>query len=317
VTRPPDERLLVCEELNSAIDALLGNGGRLDVIYPADQPHTAIMRHNGQLVRLTTCPEAPPPGDLGEFRPEFLLTTAGASPGEGRAGMLYRDLIPSRLGGRYIASHITIPNGGPVADWVHFHRIAFQLIVVRSGWVRVVYEDQGDPFVMLPGDLVVQPPTIRHQVLESSDGLEVIEIGSPALHETVADHELELPTGRVDPQRDFGGQRFLRHVAADKPWTEFDGSEAQETQVAEVTKGAVTARMLRPASARIAIPPCDGELVFGFVMAGGARLDCCGDHTIGPADAFVVPPGEAWSLDRMSPDFQLLHVTGGGAAKSG
>ena len=38
--------------------------------------------------------------------------------------MLYRDLIPSRLGGRYIASHITIAEGGPVADWVHFHRIA-------------------------------------------------------------------------------------------------------------------------------------------------------------------------------------------------
>ena len=34
----------------------------------------------------------------------------------GRAGMHYRDLIPSRLGGSIIASHIRIPEGGPVPD---------------------------------------------------------------------------------------------------------------------------------------------------------------------------------------------------------
>ena len=62
--------------------------------------------------------------------------------------MLYRDLIPGRLGGRYIASHITIERGGPVADWVHYHQIALQVIVVRRGWVRVVYEGEGEPFVV-------------------------------------------------------------------------------------------------------------------------------------------------------------------------
>ena len=30
--------------------------------------------------------------------------------------MHYRDLIPSRLGGSIIASHIRIPDGGPVPD---------------------------------------------------------------------------------------------------------------------------------------------------------------------------------------------------------
>src|SRR5206468_1250390 len=99
--------------------------------------------------RLTTQPGAPePPRELPPFKPEFVVTRAAADGGEGRAGMLYRDLIPNRLGGRYIASHIRIIEGGPVADWVHFHRIAFQVIAVRRGWVRVVYEDQGEPFVM-------------------------------------------------------------------------------------------------------------------------------------------------------------------------
>jgi hypothetical protein len=40
-----------------------------------------------------------------------------------RAGMQYRDLIPGRLGGRFIASHIRIPDGGDVPDYVHYHRI--------------------------------------------------------------------------------------------------------------------------------------------------------------------------------------------------
>ena len=52
--------------------------------------------------------------------------------------------IPDRLGGSaIIASHIRIPEGGPVGDSVHFHRVGFQLIFCYKGWVEVVYEDQG------------------------------------------------------------------------------------------------------------------------------------------------------------------------------
>ena len=184
------DREIVAEDLNAALNDLRREGFTLDVIYPADDPHTAILSRASERVRLTTQPGAPdPPAEPPAFAPEFVLTHAGADGGEGRAGMLYRDLIPSRLGGRYIASHITIREGGPVSDWVHFHRIAFQMIAVRRGWVRVVYEDQGEPFVMEAGDLVLQPPEIRHRVLESSPGLEVVEITCPALHETFADHE--------------------------------------------------------------------------------------------------------------------------------
>ena len=128
--------------------------------------------------------------------------------------MQYRDLIPSRLGGRFIASHIRIPDGGPVPDYVHFHHIRFQMIYCKAGWARLVYEDQGEPFLFHAGDCVLQPPEIRHRVLEASDGLEVIEIGCPAVHETFADHAMTLPTPHLLPERDFGGQRFVRHVAA-------------------------------------------------------------------------------------------------------
>jgi quercetin dioxygenase-like cupin family protein len=301
----------VCQDLDAAIEELRSGGFRLDVIYPADEPHTAVLTNGGTSVRLTTKPEAAQAcGVLPPLQPEFVLTRATGEAAQGRAGMLYRDLIPGRLGGRYIASHITIPQGGPVSDWVHFHRIALQLICVRKGWVRVVYQDQGEPFVMNAGDLVLQPPGIRHQVLESSAGLEVIEVSCPALHETFADHEMNLPTGRFDPGRLFSGQRFLHHVAKNGAWRPFGGGEAQETGVDDATCGLAEVRSIRRAeSGEIDFAPHDRELVFGFVLEGSTCLDYQGTHALGPADAFVIRPGEPWSLGGASPDFRLLHVT--------
>ena len=297
----------VCADLNAAIEQAQDEGYRLDVIYPADDPHDAILSGPGGTLRLTTNPGAPrPTAELPPFQPDFVLTRAADESGAGRAGMLYRDLITSRLGGRYVASHITIPGGGPVADWVHYHRVEFQMIAVRSGWVRVVYEGQGEPFVMRAGDVVLQPPGIRHRVLESGDGLEVVEIGAPALHETFADHELVLPTGKEDPQRLFGGQHFLRHVAAETEWTPFDGGEAQETAMLVATGGLADVRIVRGNSD---FKPHDGELAFGFVLSGSAQLVRGDALPIGPADAFVIPPDEPWSITAASDDFHLLHVT--------
>jgi quercetin dioxygenase-like cupin family protein len=120
--------------------------------------------------------------------------------------MDYRDLVPDRRGGALIASHIRVERGGPVADYVHYHDVRAQLIYCVRGWVRLVYEDQGEPFVMTEGDCVVQPPQIRHRVLECSPGLEVVEVAAPAVHATHVDHDLALPTQRRD--RTYSGQRF-------------------------------------------------------------------------------------------------------------
>jgi len=157
---------------------------------------------------------------------------------------------------------------------------------------------------------VVQPPTIRHRVLESSPGLEVVELGCPALHETVADHQMHLPTDRVDSARSFGGQRFLRHVASAAPWAALHGYEAQVTGVKGATNGLADVQFVRPGEAtRASLPSHDGELQFGFILEGSAQLHHNGSYQLGPADAFVIPPGEAWSLSELSPDLQLLHVS--------
>ena len=125
--------------------------------------------------------------------------------------MVYRDLLPEREGGRFIASHITIADGGPVPDYVHHHDIRFQVIHCVRGWVRVVYEDQGEPFTMHAGDTVLQPPHIRHRVLESSPGLEVFEVTAPAEHPTFVEHDITLPTGAV------GARPRLRRPALRPP----------------------------------------------------------------------------------------------------
>ena len=96
--------------------------------------------------------------------------------------MLYRDLIPSAGADATLLRTSPFPKEarcrlGPLPP----HR--FSGARRRRGWVRLVYEDQGEPFVLKAGDLVLQPPEIRHRVLESSTGLEVVEIASPAVHE--------------------------------------------------------------------------------------------------------------------------------------
>lgn len=295
-----------CEDLNLAIEDLRRKGFRLDAIYPAEDPTSAVLSRGSESVRLAV-PGAPVlPAALPGFRAEFVLTHAGGQSSEGRAGMLYRDLIPGRTGGRYVASHITIPEGGPVSDWVHYHRIALQMIFVRRGWVRVVYEDQGEPFIMEAGDIVLQPPLIRHRVLESSPGLEVIEISAPALHATFADHEMELP-GRRSPDRLFGNQRFLHRRLSLGSWTPFGAGEAKETGMNEATAGLADVRLVRAGVAgAVEFGPHSGELVFGFVLEGKARLN---GHELHAADAFVIPPGKSWRLFDANRDFRLLHVT--------
>jgi quercetin dioxygenase-like cupin family protein len=207
--------------------------------------------------------------------------------------MRYRDLIPDRQGGRFIASHIRIDGGGPVADYVHFHKVRLQLIHCVKGWVRLVYEDQGPPFVLRAGQCVLQPPQIRHRVLESSAGLEVIELSSPAAHETLADHALPLPTPTTRAEREFEGQRF---VAGDP------------ARVREATRGLADVLVSRGGVMRRAD---DAELVFGYVVAGAATLTA-GARTperIGEGDAFVVPRGESFLATDASESFELLRVT--------
>jgi quercetin dioxygenase-like cupin family protein len=340
-----------CGELDETLGFFTDRlGFRVDAIYPADDPSVAVVSGYGLRVELRRGGEgapgvlrlvlnhpadfaggaselvapngtrieivdADPPLVVPPVVPSFVLSENGgrADWGTGRAGMRYRDLVPDRQGGSFIASHIQIPGGGPVPDYVHFHKVRFQMIYCYKGWVRVVYEDQGPPFVMEAGDCVLQPPRIRHRVLESSPGLEVIEIGCPANHETFADHELALPTPALRPERDFQGQRFVRHLAAAASWEPFrlEGFECRDTGIAAATGGIATVRVARlrgtPEAKR---HRHDADFLFTFVLSGSLTLDVDGRgaRSIAAGTSFVVPAGDLYTFTQCSPDLELLEV---------
>jgi len=282
--------VVACADLDAALAFYTDElGFRLLSIFPADDPAVATLDGHRLSVRLERSGPA---------------AVVDGTWQRGRAGMHYRDLISDRLGGHFIASHIRIPDGGPVPDYVHYHEIQFQMIYCYKGWVRVVYEDQGPPFVLRAGDCVLQAPGIRHRVLESSANLEVVEVGSPAAHLTCVDHELSLPTAEVRPDREFGGQRFVRHVAAEADWQPWriDGFENRDTGISGATNDLAGANVVRPigrTSLRV-----DIELAFVFVLVGSATKDAA---ALTAGDSFVVDG--VLELGELSDELELLLVT--------
>jgi mannose-6-phosphate isomerase-like protein (cupin superfamily) len=67
---------------------------------------------------------------------------------------------------------------------LHQHLCDFQMFYVLKGWIKFVYAGRGE-HLFHAGDCVLQPPGIVHNELDCSDDLEVLEVYSPAVHETV------------------------------------------------------------------------------------------------------------------------------------
>ncbi len=279
---------MACDDLETAMATFERLGFALEMIFPADDPKVAVVVRDDVRIQLVRGAVAVPElsAELPVLRPSLVVTRAGGWK-VGRAGMQYRDLIPDRQGGRFVASHIRIEHGGVVPDYVHYHRVRLQLIYCHRGWVRLVYEDQGDPFVLREGEAVVQPPQIRHRVLEASAGLEVVELGCPAVHATLADPSLALPT--APRARTWDGQRFVRGAL---------------DQIETATGGLARVRAIDGAAGAH-----DGELLFGFVRRGEATLRVGGEHRLREADAFVVPPGEPFAVEGDVLEIRVAHTS--------
>lgn len=67
---------------------------------------------------------------------------------------------------------------------LHLHDVDLQMIYVLKGWIKTELEGAG-AHVMRVGSCWLQPPRIRHKVLDYSDDCEVLEIVLPADFETV------------------------------------------------------------------------------------------------------------------------------------
>jgi quercetin dioxygenase-like cupin family protein len=329
-------------------------GFRLESIFPADDPREAVISGHGLRVRLQRGIDTSPgtmrlisddpvsvAGGVTQLtapngtRIEIcgrekslivpqpprtrVISRHGADDAwvTGRAGMQYRDLIPGRLGGSVIASQIRIPDGGPVPDMVHFHNVAFQLIYCYRGWVKVAYAEQGEPIVLEAGDGLIQPPQIRHRVLEASDGMEVIEVTVPAEHMTTIDHELPLPGPLGDRERRYAGQRLVSFRGAALDWHpgRIPGFEAADSGIFDATQGAADVRVVRWRGAPEAATSHTAEILFSFVLDGALTLsqpDLPGER-LEAGDAFVLPPGTPVTLSECTDDLALLQVALPGA----
>ena len=98
----------------------------------------------------------------------------------------YRDLGMAKATGGMVQAHVIrfVPPCRPEeVSKLHYHDVEFQMIYVLKGWIKTELEGQG-VHVMRPGSAWLQPPKIKHKVLDYSDDAEVLEIILPADFET-------------------------------------------------------------------------------------------------------------------------------------
>lgn len=107
-----------------------------------------------------------------------------------RSFMEYRDLgVENATHGQFRAHVIRIKKDAPGSHELHTtglhrHLCDFQMFYVLQGWIKLVYDGHGE-HTFRAGDCVVQPAGIVHNELDCSDDVALLEIYSPAVHQTV------------------------------------------------------------------------------------------------------------------------------------
>lgn len=107
-----------------------------------------------------------------------------------RGFMEYRDLgVETATHGQFRAHVIRIKKDAPGSHELHTtglhrHLCDFQMFYVLQGWIKLVYDGHGE-HTFRAGDCVLQPAGIVHNELDCSDDIQLLEIYSPAVHQTV------------------------------------------------------------------------------------------------------------------------------------
>jgi quercetin dioxygenase-like cupin family protein len=99
----------------------------------------------------------------------------------------YRDLGISAATGGLVQAHVVRFQPPFRAEEVaipHYHDVEFQMIYVLKGSMTSEFEGQGT-ITMRAGSCWIQPPRIKHKVVDYSDDCEVLEIVLPADFKTV------------------------------------------------------------------------------------------------------------------------------------
>jgi mannose-6-phosphate isomerase-like protein (cupin superfamily) len=141
----------------------------------------------------------------------------------------------------------------------------------------------------------------------------VIEIGVPAEHVTEIDHDMELPTPHLRPDREWQGQRFVYDQGAKGVFAPFrlPGFAARDTGIHAATQGVASVMVARPDGGATVWTKHQGDILFNFVLKGSFTMEGEGKEPfrLSPGDAFVIPPGMATRYGDPTPDLELLEVT--------
>ena len=101
-----------------------------------------------------------------------------------RSTFAYRDLGIRRATGGMAGAHVIRaedlpPRTNGAGTGRHSHTLDFQMVYVLKGKVTFWYAGRGK-VAMGPGDCVYQPPGIRHELIDWSRDMELLEITMPA-----------------------------------------------------------------------------------------------------------------------------------------
>lgn len=173
----------------------------------------------------------------------------GAKWGDGlRPYFQYRDLgIQRATSDQFRALLLRVrdenSHGGPIemgqhTTGLHYHDVDFQMVVVLQGWMRFVFEGEGE-HTFEAGDAWLQPARITHNELECSDDLIAFEIVTPGVHRTVALDELagSPPTAQRFHVSKASEREFKNGL---RPYFEYG-----DLGMSEATNGAFKAHMIR------------------------------------------------------------------------
>jgi hypothetical protein len=124
-------------------------------------------------------------------QPKQRFTASHLADADFRTGLrsyaAYRDLGFNAATGGMVQAHVIrfIPPCRPEeVSKLHLHDVDFQMVYVLKGWIKTEFDGVGS-MVMQTGSSWIQPPRIKHKVLDYSNDCEVLEIILPADFQTV------------------------------------------------------------------------------------------------------------------------------------
>jgi mannose-6-phosphate isomerase-like protein (cupin superfamily) len=170
------------EEVGEKLGELEAKGLKLESLQSNEQFVTAVMHASQVALRTHQA------GKLDALRNAVLNVAKGQAPDE-TVQHLFFGFVDSATHGQFRA-HVVRVKGDHTGDQdmhttgLHQHLCDFQMFYVLKGWVRFIYEGQEGELTFRAGDCVLQPAGIVHNEMACSDDLEILEIYSPAVHET-------------------------------------------------------------------------------------------------------------------------------------